>query len=67
MSAIKGAGYGSKHDWTDRGTIQSPFREARATEFVCRKCEEVFFHYYHIHPDIFAAMEKDGISEECIK
>lgn len=66
MSDITGIGYGSKHNWIDRGTeqISSP-KEHRSTRYICRNCNAVFRHYYHITPDIFQAIKSNGIKEEC--
>lgn len=65
MSEINGTGYGSVHDWENRGTEQMPAPEGRSTLFMCRKCKCYFRHWYHIEPDIFAAMKEQNIPEEC--
>jgi hypothetical protein len=62
---IRGHGYGDKHDWEDRGTEESPIPQNRSTLWRCKKCNEIFRHWYHITPDIFEAMKQYGVVEDC--
>jgi hypothetical protein len=66
MSEIRGNGYGDKHDWEDKGTEQIQNMYLRSTLWQCRKCHQLFRHYYNVIPNIFSAMKERGINEECI-
>lgn len=67
MTEVRGNGYGSAHDWENKGTeqISSP-KKRRNTLWVCRKCHEQFRHFYRITSDIFEAMKQRGVKEECV-
>lgn len=64
MSDINGNGHGASHDWYKGDTTAGPF-EDRRTVYVCKNCQQVFQHYYHVTPDIFLAMFKDGVPDVC--
>jgi len=59
-SAINGDGHGSAHNWEYIDT--SPFK---VSEYRCRDCSAFFRHFYDDVPDIFMAMERQGIAAEC--
>lgn len=67
MNEIIGKGYGNNHNWEDKGTeqINNPYQ--RSTLWVCRDCNVMFRHYYHITENILDAIKEHGISEMCIK
>lgn len=59
-SAIRGTGHGSKHLW-ERG-FTGP---SRTTHYLCKRCNIDFYHHYPSTPNIFEAMAKAGIPDEC--
>lgn len=65
VSDIIGHGYGDKHYWKRFETIQSPNPYFRETQYRCNNCSAMFWHQYHVIPDIFEAMKYKGIPEEC--
>jgi nitrate reductase cytochrome c-type subunit len=66
MSQIRGNGHGDKHDWERKETEQNIFSELRSTRYWCRKCNIMFYHFYHVVPNIFEQMEKSDVPEDCI-
>jgi len=60
MSAIHGKGWGDKHDWICVG--QPPMR---VTHYKCLGCGAIFSHHYNSIPNIFEAMEAEGVSDGC--
>ena len=66
VSEIPGEGYGSNHLWFRGITNEKPNKQPhKYTEYACLKCGQWFRHLYELIPDIFVAMEKIGILEEC--
>ena len=65
MSAIRGEGYGSKHDWRKENGPMNPIRWERYSVYKCENCGEGFKHEYHIVSDIFKAMKRAGVDEHC--
>ena len=59
-SAIRGTGYGDKHMWIHMGQAGH-----KQTAYRCQVCGELFVHAYDETPDIFEAMKKYGVKEEC--
>jgi len=60
MSHIIGTGYGDKHDWRYLGS--SPWK---VSDYKCKVCGCEFRHAYDDIPDIFLAMERAHVPEEC--
>lgn len=60
MSHINGSGYGSSHNWQDRGTPYSG-----VTKYKCKDCGALFSHYYHDTGNIFKAIEESEIPDNC--
>lgn len=68
MSDIYGEGWGSSHDWQNKGTNQvGSAYWVKATYYVCKKCGITFKHEYDLIPDIFKAIELNGIPDKCSK
>ena len=66
MSDINGQGYGSSHDWERGRTNQSPESYLdKFTTYKCLKCGAKLVHYYDIENNIFEAIKKAGVSNEC--
>lgn len=61
MSAITGSGWGSKHNWES-----GPTGWTRTTPYVCKDCGATFGHHYPSEPNIFTAMYKSGVPEDCV-
>lgn len=69
MSAIRGKGFGSKHNWINEGTTRQGLLENNIfTEYSCKDCKHYFRHYYKRYKNIFEAMDASSyVSDECIK
>jgi len=65
MSAIKGEGYGSSHNWIKLSNQNTGHPYRRYSEYKC-ECGYYFRHYYHIMSDIFEAMKEGDVKEKCI-
>lgn len=65
MSAIKGIGHGSNHNWKKEHGPIARIKWDRHSKYTCEKCGESFLHEYHLVPDIFIAMQQEGISKNC--
>jgi hypothetical protein len=63
MSAINGAGWGSDHNWVYLHTHADDY--SKGTSYRCGVCGARFMHYYDVEPDIFAAMQRAGVSDKC--
>lgn len=63
MSAIYGQGYGSNHDWIDN----TPQDNSKRTFYSCKSCRARFTHMYDEIPDIFLAIELNGVPDQCPK
>lgn len=61
MSHINGEGFGSTHNW-HRGDA-SPFK---STQYRCLDCNYRFNHRYDEIPNIFDAMQKQGVPALCV-
>src|SRR5690242_12118302 len=68
-SDVLGDGYGSKHLWKKQRTyaVGCAPPETKGTEFKCARCGVLFVHRYALYPDIFDAMKRCEIPEECKK
>lgn len=69
MSHVNGIGYGSSHNWENRGSLQwgsmgLPSTAAR-TDYNCKDCGVRFVHQYNITPNIFKAIEEAGVPDIC--
>lgn len=64
MSDIRGEGHGSAHTWKHDTT--EPFRNDWGSRYFCSTCGACFVHMYHYIPDIFAAMQDEGVPAECV-
>lgn len=58
-------GYKGEHFWVNKGTEQHPIPENRSTLFQCNKCNILFRHWYHVTDNIFEAMKRSNIKDEC--
>ena len=65
MSDIRGNGYGDIHNWKRGETEQNSNPIFRSTFYKCIDCDESFRHFYHETPNIFEAMELDGVQPHC--
>lgn len=65
MSDINGKGYGDSHDWAKLVTAQVQSWGRKETLYKCRRCDVLFSHFYDETPDIFEAIEKAGVQDEC--
>jgi hypothetical protein len=70
-SCLFGKGWGSHHKWTKKEIIY-PLGFAqfypmcmRHSIYICKECSIEFVHYYNTTPDIYKAMEKCDIPQEC--
>lgn len=62
-SHIHGEGWGSSHVW--KRDITDYFGGGMGTRYFCSGCGECFVHIYDAIPDIFAAMQHEGVAEVC--
>ena len=66
---IHSEGCGMSHTWIKGNTIQWSKLNldyyAACTDYSCLKCKVKFKHYYHTIPNIFEAMNREGITNEC--
>lgn len=60
-SDISGSGHGSDHLWHYEGT------PSNASRYKCARCFWPFAHYYNHTPDIFKAMQQDGVPQTCAR
>ena len=62
MSEVYGTGYGSAHDWrrTNKAT-------AAKHEYRCQKCGEYFAHEHGVVANIWTAIKRAGVREECAR
>lgn len=66
MSDIFGDGYGSDHNWKTHYTNQSPKGYSdKFTVYACVDCGVSFTHHYDVTPNIFVAMKKHHVPENC--
>lgn len=64
MTDIRGEGYGASHDW--RHDITDRFNGGeRGSRYICHVCGHVFVHLYDVVPDVFEAMNLDGVPDQC--
>jgi hypothetical protein len=61
MSDINGEGYGSSHNWAWKEQAGT-----HTTLYICRDCSEHFYHNYHHIDNIFEAMAKAEVPDECV-
>lgn len=64
MSDINGTGHGSAHDW--QLDITDRFGGEKGTRYFCRHRDSLFVHLYDVEPNIFKAMEQEGVPPTCI-
>jgi len=62
MSHIHGEGHGSCHNW--KGGETGP---GRVTPYWCVDCGASFGHAYPAIPNIFEAMARAGVPNECVQ
>lgn len=60
-SDINGDGYGSSHTWR-RGYTHA----SKVTEYTCGDCGVMFRHAYDDIPNIFEAINDQGIPDQCV-
>ena len=58
------------HDWERGESLQWSSAGlpsgAAQTPFKCRKCGAAFIHYYNQQPNIYKAMQEQGIENICV-
>lgn len=64
---LYGIGYGDQHRWERLETAQvgCALPAEKWTVFRCRRCGSKFKHYYDLERDVFDAMEKADVPEDC--
>jgi hypothetical protein len=66
MSAIRGEGTGSTHTWAHVWTAQvGSNAPLKRSVYKCEKCGRTFTHWYDLVPDIFDAMNREGVEDPC--
>ena len=58
-SDVHGDGFGSDHLWHYEST------PSNTSYYKCARCFWPFGHHYNSEPDIFKAMQKDGVPARC--
>lgn len=58
-SHVHGGGFGHKHKWHYEGT------PSNTSYYKCALCYQNFAHAYNHTPDIFEAIKKSGVTEDC--
>lgn len=70
-SCLFGKGWGSDHKWNKidisypKGFAQFYPMSLRHSMYKCKECGILFVHYYSATPDIYKAMEKCDIPQQC--
>lgn len=66
-SAVCGNGHGSSHAWVRGATAQVGAAAAarKSTAYRCSACGAQFVHYYDLVPNIFDAIERAGVADQC--
>jgi hypothetical protein len=58
-----------RHNWKRGESLQWGARglphQVAQTPYKCERCGKSFIHFYHQEPNIYAALEKAGITDEC--
>lgn len=70
-TCLFGVGYGSDHKWSNKNIVYPKgFAQfypiaMRHSMYECKECGITFVHYYNTTPNIYKAMEKSDIPQQC--
>lgn len=62
LTDIIGNGYGSNHNWK---LTETPQDNSKRSFYECNDCGRFWCHYYDKQPDIYIAMQEEGMPDRC--